>query len=62
MFGVLGYGQNFGTIMFMASEIMYNDIKSCIAVNGEFSDFFQSCRGVKQGENVSPIWFSIFFK
>jgi len=39
---------------------MYNDIKSCIAVNGEFSDFFQSCRGVRQGENLSPILFSIF--
>ena len=41
---------------------MYNDIKSCVAVNGEFSDFFQSCRGVRQGENLSPILFSIFFK
>jgi len=39
---------------------MYNDIKSCIAVNGEFSDFFQSCRGIRQGENLSPILFSTF--
>ena len=35
---------------------MYNNIKSCISINGEHSDYFQ-CH---QGENLSPIIFSLY--
>ena len=40
---------------------MYQNIKSCIFLNGEISSFFLSSRGVRQGENISPVLFSIFF-
>ena len=35
---------------------MYQDIRSCVAVNGECSQFFNSYIG----ENLSPMLFSIF--
>ena len=39
---------------------MYAQIKSCVFLNGEKSDFFISVRGVRQGENLSPLLFSLF--
>jgi hypothetical protein len=39
---------------------MYQDIKSCVSVNNSFSPFFGSFCGVRQGENLSPILFSIY--
>ena len=33
---------------------LYAQIKSCVFLNGEKSEFFVSTRGVKQGENYSP--------
>ena len=39
---------------------MYNNIKSCILFNGNFSASFVSETGVRQGENLSPILFSLF--
>ena len=39
---------------------MYVQIKSCVFLNGEKSDFFISARGVRQGENLSPLLFSLF--
>ena len=39
---------------------MYQNLKSCVSFNGEISSFFQSSRGVRQGENISPVLFSIF--
>lgn len=39
---------------------MYADIKSCVSVNNEFSQFFKINCGVRQGENLSPILFSIY--
>ena len=36
------------------------NIKSCVTVNGERSPFFGSYRGVRQGENLSPVLFSLF--
>ena len=39
---------------------MYNDIKSCVSVLGNESPFFTSLSGVRQGENLSPVLFSIY--
>lgn len=39
---------------------MYNNIKSCVCVNGCFSDYFMPTLGVRQGENLSPFLFAIY--
>ena len=39
---------------------MYNNIKACISINGEHLNYFQSHQGLRQGENLSPIMFSLY--
>ena len=39
---------------------LYSNIKSCVFVGGERSEFFESLTGVRQGENLSPLLFSLF--
>ena len=39
---------------------MYNGIKSCISVNNNTSGFFTCARGLRQGENLSPLLFSLY--
>jgi len=39
---------------------LYQNIKSCVQFSGEFSNFFNSEIGVRQGDNLSPLLFSIF--
>lgn len=39
---------------------MYNDIKSCVRTEEGLSDFFTCECGVRQGENLSPLLFSIY--
>ena len=39
---------------------MYERIKSCISLNGQQSECFQCFRGLGQGENLSPIPFSLY--
>ena len=39
---------------------LYERVKSCVFLNGKKSDFFISARGVRQGENLSPLLFSLF--
>ena len=39
---------------------MYIHIKSCISLNGECSEYFQCHQGLRQGENLSPILFSLY--
>ena len=39
---------------------MYLNIKSCVSVDGNDSPFFFSNRGVRQGDNISPVLFSLF--
>ena len=39
---------------------MYSNIKSCVNFNGEQSKFFDCNNGLRQGENLSPILFSLF--
>ena len=39
---------------------LYQNIKSCISLNSSNSIFFESSIGLRQGENLSPVLFSIF--
>ena len=39
---------------------LYQNIKSCITLNNSNSVFFESSIGLRQGENLSPVLFSIF--
>ena len=39
---------------------MYNNAKSCISMSGKTSGYFVYETGVRQGENLSPLLFSIF--
>lgn len=39
---------------------MYDGIKSCVTLNGESSPFFACDCGVRQGENLSPVMFSLY--
>jgi hypothetical protein len=39
---------------------MYSHIKSCIFVNGQKSEYFVNNLGVRQGENLSPLLFSLY--
>ena len=39
---------------------MYKNIKSCVLSNGKKSDFFASNLGVRQGENLSPLLFTLY--
>ena len=41
-------------------QSLYSNIKSCVSLNNEFSPFFGSFRGVRQGENLSPLLLSLF--
>ena len=39
---------------------MYNSIKSRVSTNEGMSAFFPCCKGVRQGENLSPLLFSLY--
>ena len=39
---------------------MYAEIKSCILLNGVKSEYFNCEKGVRQGENLSPLLFSLY--
>jgi hypothetical protein len=39
---------------------MYDQAKSCVKTSGTASEFFQSNVGLRQGENLSPVLFSLF--
>ena len=39
---------------------MYNIAKSCVKTGNTLSEFFSSQAGVRQGENLSPLLFSLF--
>ena len=45
---------------FIIVRNMYEQAKSCVKLNGKCSHFFKSNVGVRQGENLSPVLFSIF--
>ena len=39
---------------------IYKDVKSCKSLNGKLSNFFMCEKGIRQGENLFPLLFSIF--
>ena len=39
---------------------MFKEIQSCITVNGNPSGFFSCEKGVRKGENISPLLFAIY--
>ena len=45
---------------FRIIQNMYSNIQSCVSLNGTKSDLFSCNCGVRQGENLSPILFSLF--
>ena len=46
--------------LFRTINSMYQNIKSCVRVNGIHSPFFASLCGVRQGENLSPLLFALY--
>ncbi|MEW8542872.1 MAG: reverse transcriptase family protein, partial [Candidatus Thiodiazotropha sp.] len=39
---------------------MYDNIKSCVSINNQTSGYFSCNIGVRQGENLSPLLFSLY--
>jgi len=39
---------------------IYNNVKSCVKLHGQFSDFYYINIGLLQGEALSPFLFSLF--
>ena len=48
-----------GTLMKVIKS-MYEGVKTCVRVNGDYTDFFNCDEGLKQGCLLSPILFSMF--
>lgn len=46
--------------VFNVIKNMYSNVKSCVRLNTDHSNFFSCNLGVRQGENLSPFLFSIF--
>ncbi len=46
--------------LFQITKHMYDNAKSCVVNNGHSSEYFLCSTGVRQGENLSPLLFSIF--
>ena len=64
-FGVTVYGKKVleSKIRGKCFNVIYNlyqNIKSCIQINGETSAFFDCNLGVRQGDNLSPFLFSLY--
>ena len=52
--------QNINGKMLKIIYSMYDSAKSCVRQNQQLSNYFYSNIGVRQGENLSPILFSLF--
>ena len=53
-------GNSINGKIFQVIHNLYQNIKSCVMYSGNQSSFFQSFCGVRQGENLSPVLFSLF--
>ena len=45
---------NFGPSLRSWIKSFYNNISSCVSINGKYSTWFSICRGVRQGDPLSP--------
>ena len=46
--------------LFNVIKSMYCDLKSCVKMDGHFSEYFSLKTGLMQGEALSPMLFSLF--
>jgi len=46
--------------IFDVIKYMYQEVQSCVFKDGEKSEFFLSLKGVRQGDNLSPLLFALF--
>ena len=46
---------NFGPSLIKWVTTLYNDISSCVLVNGFATDYFSVCRRVRQGDPLAPL-------
>ena len=46
--------------MYNCIKSMYTNIKSCVFVNGEYSQMFPCEVGLREGESLSSIFFSFY--
>ena len=49
-----------GTNIFKCIKSMYDNIKSCVTINGRISELFSCQVGLREGECLSPILFSFY--
>ena len=55
---ILRYGTS--TKFTSMMRTMYDKVRSCVKINGQHTEFFESKAGVKQGEPLSPLLFLFF--
>ena len=66
-YGGLDYGPSslqriYQEKFFKVIRDIYHYVKLCVSINGNKSDYYMSYTGVRQGENLSPLLFSLYIK
>ena len=62
MYRVKLYKLGINAKMLRVIKDMYNKVKTCVRGCNSYSDFFDCAVGLKQGEVISPILFSLFIE